>query len=280
MELDVYVTFKKATSAHSSPSISSEVVAHYNPGDVVHLTHTVKNDGVVWGCYVSDSGASHYVCTVDEDGSACFDLVVPTPAAPEQQQQQQQVEKETCTKTISQLADEVILGKWDNGKKRKELLKAAGYDYYVVQFEVNRRLRKSPANPVDPAIVKYMQIGGDCSGHWRGNPEANGEPLPCWICWYGCFVLSILYARKEEPNEENVRKLVNENGDVVWEWARIGNKSDVIQDHSIARVSYKQSHYVYIKCRNQDGTYSGFDPVSGVFNDWDASKFKYSHKLY
>ena len=43
-------------------------------------------------------------------------------------------------KTVSQLADEVIAGKWGNGTARKEALEAAGYDYDAVQKEVNKQL--------------------------------------------------------------------------------------------------------------------------------------------
>ncbi len=43
-------------------------------------------------------------------------------------------------KSVSQLADEVIAGKWGNGDSRRKKLEAAGYDYDAVQAEVNRRL--------------------------------------------------------------------------------------------------------------------------------------------
>lgn len=42
-------------------------------------------------------------------------------------------------KTVSQLADEVIAGKWGNGTARKGALESAGYDYAAVQAEVDRR---------------------------------------------------------------------------------------------------------------------------------------------
>lgn len=42
-------------------------------------------------------------------------------------------------KTVSQLADEVIAGKWGNDTARKEALESAGYDYAAVQAEVDRR---------------------------------------------------------------------------------------------------------------------------------------------
>ena len=46
----------------------------------------------------------------------------------------------TGGKTVSQLADEVIAGKWGNDPQRTQKLKAAGYDASAVQAEVNRRL--------------------------------------------------------------------------------------------------------------------------------------------
>lgn len=45
-------------------------------------------------------------------------------------------------KTVTEIAKEVINGKWGNGATRKKKLKAAGYDYNAVQKEVNRLLTK------------------------------------------------------------------------------------------------------------------------------------------
>lgn len=44
------------------------------------------------------------------------------------------------TKSIEEIAREVINGDWDNYPKRKELLEAAGYDYYEVQAKVRELL--------------------------------------------------------------------------------------------------------------------------------------------
>lgn len=41
-------------------------------------------------------------------------------------------------KTVTELAKEVIQGKWGNGEDRKNRLTKAGYDYQTVQAEVNR----------------------------------------------------------------------------------------------------------------------------------------------
>ena len=40
-------------------------------------------------------------------------------------------------KSITDIAREVIVGKWDNGAERKNKLTAAGYDYDAVQKKVN-----------------------------------------------------------------------------------------------------------------------------------------------
>jgi N-acetyl-anhydromuramyl-L-alanine amidase AmpD len=43
-------------------------------------------------------------------------------------------------KTNSQIADEVIAGKWGNNPERSQRLRAAGYDPNAIQAEVNRKL--------------------------------------------------------------------------------------------------------------------------------------------
>ena len=49
--------------------------------------------------------------------------------------------KQTAKKTVTELAKEVIQGKWGNGSQRKQKLTQAGYDYDKVQAEVNRLLK-------------------------------------------------------------------------------------------------------------------------------------------
>lgn len=46
----------------------------------------------------------------------------------------------TATKSVDELAREVIQGKWGNGSARKERLTAAGHDYAAVQARVNQLL--------------------------------------------------------------------------------------------------------------------------------------------
>lgn len=44
----------------------------------------------------------------------------------------------TALKSVTEIAKEVLLGKWGNGDDRKKRLEAAGYNYSQVQAEVNR----------------------------------------------------------------------------------------------------------------------------------------------
>lgn len=46
----------------------------------------------------------------------------------------------SITKTSSEIAKEVLAGKWGNGDERISKLKAAGYDPANVQYEVNQLL--------------------------------------------------------------------------------------------------------------------------------------------
>lgn len=47
----------------------------------------------------------------------------------------------TPTKTVEEIAREVIDGKWGNGAERKRKLMQAGYDYNVIQSKVNELLK-------------------------------------------------------------------------------------------------------------------------------------------
>ena len=49
--------------------------------------------------------------------------------------------KEKPTKSVAEVAREVIAGAWGNGEERKKRLEAAGYDYRAVQDKVNGLLK-------------------------------------------------------------------------------------------------------------------------------------------
>ena len=49
--------------------------------------------------------------------------------------------KETPKKSVTEIAKEVIAGKWGNGDDRKKKITAAGYDYSAVQKKVNELMK-------------------------------------------------------------------------------------------------------------------------------------------
>ena len=70
----------------------------------------------------------------DVDCSYCYkdfvtNIPTPEPVAP--------------TKSITEVAQEVLDGKWGNGNERKKRLTEAGYNYAAVQAEVNRLLKQN-----------------------------------------------------------------------------------------------------------------------------------------
>lgn len=54
----------------------------------------------------------------------------------------EEVKPEPVKKTVAELVEEVLNGKWGNGDDREKRLTAAGYDYEAVQDAVNKKLAK------------------------------------------------------------------------------------------------------------------------------------------
>lgn len=67
-------------------------------------------------------------------------------------------------KTVAELAQEVIDGKWGTGTERKEKLTKAGYDYNAVQAEVNRLL--TPKKKSNEEIAREV-----IAGKWGNGTE-------------------------------------------------------------------------------------------------------------
>jgi LysM repeat protein len=66
----------------------------------------------------------------------------------------------TPTKTVDELAQEVLDGKWGNGADRKERLTAAGYDYSAVQAKVNALVKKQESAPVYYTVKSGDTLSG------------------------------------------------------------------------------------------------------------------------
>ena len=56
-------------------------------------------------------------------------------------------------KTVTELAQEVLQGKWGNGADRKKNLTEAGYDYNLVQAEVNNLLKKKSNEEIAKEVI-------------------------------------------------------------------------------------------------------------------------------
>ena len=74
--------------------------------------------------------------------------------------------KPVATKTITQVAREVLNGKWGNGTVRKQRLTDAGYDYAAVQKEVNRLYNSTKATKSNEEIAKEV-----LKGKWGNGAE-------------------------------------------------------------------------------------------------------------
>jgi hypothetical protein len=57
-------------------------------------------------------------------------------------------------KSVSEVAQEVLAGKWGNGAERKDAITKAGYDYAAVQAEVNKLSGKTTTSAFVPYDVK------------------------------------------------------------------------------------------------------------------------------
>lgn len=78
-------------------------------------------------------------------------------------------------KSNTEIAQEVIAGKWGNGATRKTKLQAAGYDYNAVQAEVDRLMKKS--EPPKPVLKSVDVIAAEVmAGKW-GNGDARKQAL-------------------------------------------------------------------------------------------------------
>lgn len=74
----------------------------------------------------------------------------------------------TPTKTVDELAQEVISGKWGNGLDRKAALEAAGYDYSSVQAKVNELCGTSAAHSKSiEELAKEVWLGKWGNGQER-----------------------------------------------------------------------------------------------------------------
>lgn len=79
-------------------------------------------------------------------------------------------------KSIEEVAREVVRGNWGNGAIRKKNLEAAGYNYDVVQAEVNRIMAgygTAPGGTVNATIDKVAREV--ITGQWGNGAERKAR---------------------------------------------------------------------------------------------------------
>lgn len=131
---------KKGTSFKQGEAFAKKNNSGYSFGSHLHFEvriNGIQVDPLLYtyadvGMTISSTTANKYAILKHD-----FSKVEPTP-----------------TKTIDELAKEVIQGKWGNGQERKDRLTNAGYSYKEVQDKVNKLL--SP--PVQPRFKKGDKV--------------------------------------------------------------------------------------------------------------------------
>lgn len=85
------------------------------------------------GAYSNKAKAEKMLAKVKAAGFDAFIVMAEVAAAPEPEK--------PVAKSVDEIAQEVLKGKWGNGTERKERLTAAGYDYATIQKRVNELLK-------------------------------------------------------------------------------------------------------------------------------------------
>lgn len=83
------------------------------------------------------------------------------------------VTKPTTKKSTTEIAKEVIDGKWGNGSDRKKKLEAAGYNYSTVQIKVNELLSSKKVSSKKSTTEVAKEV---IAGKW-GNGETRKKKL-------------------------------------------------------------------------------------------------------
>lgn len=92
-------------------------------------------------------------------------------------------------KTVEQIADEVIAGKWGSGPDRKSKLEAAGYNYDAVQAAVNAKLGKKTTSTKKtysgafPVLPSKGFLG-------LNDSSTQVKALQLFLQWYGGYGLT------------------------------------------------------------------------------------------
>lgn len=118
-------------------------------------------------------------------------------------------------KTVDELAQEVIAGKWGNGAERKQRLTAAGYDYAAVQARVNEILKGQAATQWTPAVGDTVIYKGT-----RHYSNANAITGP--TCKPGKAKITQIYRLGQSKHPYHLIA-VSGGGSTVYGWVDEGS---------------------------------------------------------
>lgn len=114
-------------------------------------------------------------------GQNYYNKYAPKVEAPKPVETPKEEPKQETKKTVLEIANEVLQGKWGNGTDRKNRLEAAGYNYSEVQAKVNE-LCGSTTTTTKPAEMKVGSLVKITGSKYYG-----GQTIPSWVKnqnWY------------------------------------------------------------------------------------------------
>jgi hypothetical protein len=137
------------------PGRSKTIVGRTDLANVKRSATAGYNYRLMECCFISNADDikkfNANIDTLAKNILACFNIAEVkkvTPAAT----------PKPAKKSVSEIAKEVLDGKWGNGEDRKKKLTAAGYNYTEVQNEVNKLSKKT--TPPAPKVEYYKRYFG------------------------------------------------------------------------------------------------------------------------
>ena len=124
----------------------------------LHEVRESKMPAVLLECGFMDSAKDVPIILsdtfADQVATACVEVLVSKGGLTEKVVEIKPIET-TPKKSVDEIVDEVIAGKWGNGAERKSNLENAGYNYSEIQAKVNEKLKKPTATPKPtPSVQK------------------------------------------------------------------------------------------------------------------------------
>lgn len=147
-----YAYYKKKGQVGTTPKVGAQIFFGYSESNLTHTGIVEKFDANY--VYTIEGNTSNQVArrTYARTAGNIFGYGYPaydgegtvsnsTPAS------------SNTSKTVTEIANEVIAGMWGNGADRKSRLEAAGYNYSTVQAEVNRIVNGTSTSTSAPAAT-------------------------------------------------------------------------------------------------------------------------------